>query len=123
MYWVGFVGFDNFCNFLLDILIFVTLGDIFWFYSTTFFNNINIMFIESFCKLSFLVITLFSSISVISLFSKNPLLVRNSLMKVQNFLFVVMPLFVTLLKKDFMFFFLKRHTSFVVFYKLLCLLW
>ena len=47
------VGFDNFHNCFLNILIFVTRGDIFWFYSTTFFNNVNIMFIENFCKLSF----------------------------------------------------------------------
>ena len=48
-----FVGFDNFPNCFLNILIFVTLGDIFWFYFNTFFNNVNIMFIESFSKLSF----------------------------------------------------------------------
>ena len=46
------VRFDSFPNCFMNILIFVTLGDIFWFYST-FFININIMLIESFCKLSF----------------------------------------------------------------------
>ena len=46
------VGFDSFPNCFMNILIFVTLGDIFWFYST-FFININIILIESFCKLSF----------------------------------------------------------------------
>ena len=48
-----FIRFDNFPNCFVNIFIFVTLGDIFWFYSTTFFNNVNIMLIESFCKLSF----------------------------------------------------------------------
>ena len=48
-----FVVFDNFPNCFLNFLIFVTRGDIFWCYSTTFFNNVNIMFIETFCKLSF----------------------------------------------------------------------
>ena len=47
------VGFDNFPNCFLNILINVRQGDIFWFYSTTIFNNVNIIFIESFCKLSF----------------------------------------------------------------------
>ena len=40
-----------------------------------------------------LVIILFPSISVISSFSKNSLLVKNGLIKAQKFLFVVMPLF------------------------------
>ena len=47
------VGFDNFPNCFLNILINVRQGDIFWFYSTTIFNNVNIIFIESFCKPSF----------------------------------------------------------------------
>ena len=47
------VGFDNFPSNFMNILIFVTLGDIFQFYSTTYSNKDNIMFIESFCKLSF----------------------------------------------------------------------
>ena len=48
-----FVGFVNFPNCFLNILIFVMLGAVFWFYSTTFFNNVNIMLIQSFCKLPF----------------------------------------------------------------------
>ena len=48
-----FIGFDNLTNCFMNVLIFVTLGDIVWFYCATFFNNVNIMFIESFCKLSF----------------------------------------------------------------------
>ena len=103
------VGSDNFPNCFLNILIFVKLGDIFWFYSTTFFNNVNLIaplkFSVSFLSLD---ITLFSSICVVSLFSKDPLFVRNGLMKVQNFLFAVMPFFVTLLRKDFMFFLLRE---------------
>ena len=82
-----FIGFDNFRNYFVNILIFVTLGDIFWFYSTTFFNDVNIMFIESFFKLSFTSYNFFPSVSVISLFSKNPLFVKNGLMIVQKFLF------------------------------------
>ena len=83
---IVFIGFDNFPNCFLDILIFVTLRDIFWFYSTTFFNNFNIMFVESFCKLSSTSYNfIFLTISVISLFSKNPLFVRNGLIKAQKF--------------------------------------
>ena len=48
-----FVGFVNFPNCFLNILIFVMLRAVFWFYSTTFFNNVNIMLIQSFCKLPF----------------------------------------------------------------------
>ena len=63
------VEFDNFPNCFLNILIFDTLGDIFWFYSTTFSNNINITFTENLCKHSFAI--------VISWFPNNPLFVRN----------------------------------------------
>ena len=103
------VGFDNFPNCFMNILIFLTLGDIFWLCPTTFFNNVNIVFIVSSHSL---IITLFPSISVISLLSKNPLFVRNGLMKIQKFSFVIMPLFVTLLKKDFMFFLLSETRRF-----------
>ena len=100
-----FVGLDSFPNCFLNILIFVMLGDLFWFYSTTFFNNANILFIESFCKLSFAIygFNLFSK-----LFSKNLLFARNGLIKFQKYLFVVKPIFVTLLRKDFMFFLLRE---------------
>ena len=100
-----FVGLDSFPNCFLNILIFVMLGDLFWFYSTTFFNNANILFIESFCKLSFAIygFNLFSK-----LFSKNLLFARNGLKKFQKYLFVVKPIFVTLLRKDFMFFLLRE---------------
>ena len=43
---MAFIGFDNFPNFFMNILIFAGLGDIFWFCFTTFFN-------KSFYKLSF----------------------------------------------------------------------
>ena len=102
-------GFDNFPIFFLSILIFVTLGDIFWFYSTTFFN----MFLKVFASSLLLVTILFPSISVISVFCENPLFVRNRLMKVQEVLFAVMPLFVTLLGKDFMFFLPSDSLSFI----------
>ena len=100
-----FVGLDSFPNCFLNILIFVMLGDLFLFYSTTFFNNANILFIESFCKLSFAIygFNLFSK-----LFSKNLLFARNGLIKFQKYLFVVKPIFVTLLRKDFMFFLLRE---------------
>ena len=69
--------------------------------------------------------------SVIALFSKNPLFVRNGFMKIQKCLFVAIPFFYRCLRKMLCFFFLeilcffflKRHTSFVVFYKMLCSLW
>ena len=113
------VGFNNFPNCFLNILIFITLGDIFWFCSTTFFNNVNICSLRFFASSLSLVIFLFPSISVISFFS-NPLFLGNGLMKAQKFLFVIMSLFLTLLRKDFMFFLLSETHRFVVFYKLLC---
>ena len=57
-----FIGFDNFANCFMNILIFLALGDTFWFSSTTFFNNVNIMFIESFSKISSTSYKLFPSI-------------------------------------------------------------
>ena len=114
-----FVGFDNFPNYFINILIFVTLGDIFWFYSATFFNNSDHCKLSTFCKL------FFTSYSFISLnkcnifFAKNFLFVRNGLMKVQKFLFVMMPLFCNVVEERFCFF-LVRHTGFFVFNKLLC---
>ena len=98
-----FVGFKNFSICFLNMVIFVTLGEIFWFYSTTFFNNVNIMFIENFCKLSFASYSfIFFSNAVVP---KNPLFATISLMTVQTFVvfFVLMPLFLTLLRKEFLF--------------------
>lgn len=52
---------------------------------------------------------LFPLITVIALFAKNDLI------QFQKFFVVVMPVFVTLLKKGLLLFFLDRHTSFAVF--------
>ena len=84
------VGFDNFPTSFLNSLIFVTLEDIVWFYSTTFFNSVNIMFIKVFASSLSLIIILFPSISLLS---KNCLFARNDLMKVQKSFYVVMLLY------------------------------
>ena len=101
--WLIFLGFDNFPNCYMNTLIFVKLAVIFLFFSTTFFNNVNIAFIESFFKLSF------TSYNFVS-FNKCKILCSLKIL-----LFTMMPVFVTLLRKAFLFFLLSETHSYVFF--------
>ena len=94
--WLIFLGFDNFPNCYMNTLIFVKLAVIFLFFSTTFFNNVNIAFIESFFKLSF------TSYNFVS-FNKCKILCSLKIL-----LFTMIPVFVTLLRKAFLFFLLSE---------------
>ena len=103
---------------VFSIFCFLSLmGDIFWFYSTIFFNSVNIMFIESFSKVSFASYN-FSFFNKWNLCSPKTLcLLEIAWWNSKSFFGKVC------WGKILCFCFIVRHTSFIVFYKLLCFLW